>query len=219
MRIHARLVFAALTAAVVLGGAVGTASARRLEISNQAIRAVWATLKFAPSPTSSINARCPVTLEGSFHSKTISKVSGQLVGYITRAENANGTVPPCRYEGGISELRILRETLPWHVQYSEFRGTLPRITAVSLRLVRASFRLRGPFGEACLYASTAAQPAFGIVTINENTGQVTGLRADETRSIPLSAPNGFCPAEGIFEGSASVTVQNTTTAITIRLVQ
>jgi hypothetical protein len=105
MRTRSKLLFAALTATVFLSFAVGSASARRFELSNQRFLAIWTSLEFTIEGLSPV--LCPVTLEGSYHSRTLSKVSGQLVGYITAA-NVNG--PLCTN----GSATVLRETLPWH---------------------------------------------------------------------------------------------------------
>jgi hypothetical protein len=221
MRNRSKILFAALTAAIVLGAAVGTADARRVELSSQNIRAVWSSLKFTGFG-GLIQITCAVTLEGSFHSKTISKVNGQLVGYITSA----AATRPCA--GGEAWVQNGTETLPngtrptslpWHVRYDSFEGILPRIESVRLQLVGAGFLIKSG-NNGCLFKSTAAQPAFGNVIIDA-TGTVTGLEAENESEIPRNTTlEGICPATGSFEGTASVTQQgSTTTRIRVRLVQ
>ena len=223
MRNHSKLVLTALTAALVLAAAVSTASARRLQLSSQNITAKWTALTFSSEGGGEgIEAICPVTLEGSFHSRTISKVSGQLVGYITRA---NLTSASCTFRGGATHVQILNGTegtttsLPWHIQYNSFTGVLPRITGVRLALIGAAFLIRAILGVSCLYKSTQREPAFGTVEVNETTGAVTGLRADETRTIPLGVGGFGCPGSGFFLGRAAVTQTENAATITIRLVQ
>jgi hypothetical protein len=213
-----KILLTALTAALVLGAAVSTASARRIEVSNQSFRAVWTSLEFTGREPfgGTLIVRCPVTLEGSLHSRTLSKVSGQLIGYVTNAQ-VRGEEPPC--EGGTAT--ILSETLPWHIRYDSFRGTLPTITGVRVQLINASFLININPGIPCLFSSTTARPAFGIIEITG--GVATKLRADETSQIPrFNAPlnSGFCPAEGSFKGTAELFLQgSTTTRINVRLVQ
>lgn len=79
-----------LAAAAVLAAAVGTGSARNLEVSNQNIRVVWMPLTVGASGSATIE--CNVTLEGSFAERTIPKILGTLMGRITRAAYGR----PCR---------------------------------------------------------------------------------------------------------------------------
>src|SRR5215207_9545753 len=97
-----RCLTVALVAAVCLGITVQGASANQLSISSSTYRLTWSTLELA-SAVGTI--RCPVTIEGSFHSRTVWKVSGSLVGYVTRTALGACT-------GGTA--RVLTETLPWH---------------------------------------------------------------------------------------------------------
>jgi len=223
MHTRIRLGLAALTTALIFAAAVSTAAARRLQLSNQNITAKWTALTFSSEAGGEgIEIACPLTLEGSFHSRTISKVSGQLIGYITRA---NLTSASCIFRGGATHMQILNGTegtttsLPWHIQYNSFAGTLPRIRGVRLALIGFAFLTRAILGVTCLYKSTQREPLFGIVEVNEATGAVTGLRADETGTIPLFAGGFGCPGSEFFAGRAGVTQTGTEAAITIRLVQ
>jgi len=223
MRNRSKILLSALAAALVLAAAIGTAQARRIELSNTNIRAVWTAAEPLVFETSLANISCSVTLEGSFHSRTLSKVSGQLVGLITRAAVAR----PCNVGeawvlNGVERLSngtTTMNSLPWHVRYDSFTGTLPRIEKIRLQLIGASFLIAFA-GQGCLVRTEAAHPAFGFVEV-EVLGGVTGLRADETVSIPpnvkleglLNCPNGR------FVGRAAVTLLGNTTRITVRLVQ
>ncbi len=217
-----RLALVAVFAASILAFAVASASARRIETSNQQVRIVWPTtskLRFTPNTanTTEPEVRCPVTVEGSFHSRTISKVCGQLIGYITRAALPSG-LTGCELNNGVEEVRFNLETLPWHVSYASFSGTLPRISHLRriLRLIRLLVRV---LGVSCSYLATEARPGFGEDIINETTGVVTGFRIDETREIPGVAENSFlCPTRIFSQGTGNVTAQGTTTAITLKLV-
>jgi hypothetical protein len=87
MRNRLRAFLATAAAASILLAAVGTASARRFELSSSSFRVVWnsvASEKLEFSATG-VSVTCSVTLEGTFHSRVISKVSGELIGLITRA--------------------------------------------------------------------------------------------------------------------------------------
>jgi hypothetical protein len=214
MRTRSKLLLGALTAALVLAAAVSTASATRLETSSQGIRAVWTALEFTGFG-GAFTVRCPVTLEGTLHSRTISKVSGQLVGFVTRA-----ILTESQCSGGTAT--ILTASLPWHVRYDSFIGALPRITGVRVQLIGAAFRLRVRILGSevlCLYQSTASGPAFGIFELNGETGRVEGLRADESQGIPRFEGAAACPSRGEFRGRSSVTVLGAATAITVRLVR
>jgi hypothetical protein len=215
MRTRSKLLLGTLTAAIVLAALVNTATARRLEISNTGIRHVWTNLEFTGFGGLFI-VRCPVTLEGTLHSRTISKVSGQLIGYITRA-----IVGPREQCTGGSAV-ILTVTLPWHINYDRFIGELPRIRGIRLQLLNAGFNITARILGAettCLFKSTHERPAFGILELNTETGRVENLRADETEGIPRFEGAAACPSSGEFRGRATTTLLGNTTPITIRLVQ
>jgi hypothetical protein len=213
MQRHIRLLLAGLAATAILAAAVGTASAQRLSLSNQQIRVVWTSLELTNSITAS-TVRCAVTLEGSFHSRTIVKVRELLIGYITRANVQNN-----QCTGG--RATILNETLPWHVTYQSFRGTLPRIEEILLNLIRAGFDIEIPGVNNCKAITSLANPARGIVRIITASGVVETLRADESASIPLSnAPGGFACGLGVgrFRGAAPVRLLGTNCSIVITLI-
>jgi hypothetical protein len=208
MRTRGKLLLAGLIAAVALGAAIGTADARRFELSNQRIRATWAVFRF--EDTSLVMSRCPITIEGSFHSRTISKVSGQLIGYITDAlTKKEGCGPEFNSlwmdEGGIP-------TLPWHVRYDSFAGTLPTINTIRIQLINLGVKFEGT---TCEYKSSAARPAY--LRLGLTAGTVTSVVWEELTTIPRI--NGPCAAEGKLAGTGSMTVQGATTAIIVRLVQ
>jgi hypothetical protein len=206
---HKAMTLLALIASALLALGYGTASARRIELSLQRFRFVWSSLEFNYAGGL---IRCPVTLEGSFHSRTISKSCGQLVGHITTAlvgaSNCDGT------------LRALAETLPWHVQYLGFFGTLPFIT--SIRLIVVGVRLRLSInGASCLFGTTQEHP-FGAIANIETGGRMRTLRADESLEIPLGLGPFMCELAGPTQaaGTAEVFAQgSTSTRITARLVQ
>ena len=139
---------ALLGATILLGALVGAASARNFSISNQSLRGAFRAVEFE---TPSGPTRCPVTMEGSFHSRTAAKVLGTLMGYITSA-----ILGPC----SVGVATILRETLPWHIRYSGFEGALPEIRSIIAHIVGAAWRIReSGFGITCLARSSAAEPA------------------------------------------------------------
>jgi hypothetical protein len=206
---RAKRPLAALVAVLALACAVTSASAGRLSISNRNFRVVWNPLTFEQT-AGIITIRCPVTLEGSFYSATLRKVISGLIGHITRANtNAGGC------SGGT--VTFHSETLPWPVQYRGFTGTLPNITGVRLAIVNLTYEIEDGTG-LCTTRSTEAQPFVGIANIGAG-GTVTGLRADETATIPLSGEF-LCAwaGEGTFAGTGTVTLLGTTTSISIRLI-
>jgi hypothetical protein len=215
MRDLGRTMSATLLAAMTLAVAVGAAGATRLEISNQAIRSVWREFEMIVAGR---HIACPVTMEGSFHSRVLSKVNGQLIGFITAAQ-AEG--PACTPEGHLYVLNgrerllatVTNNTVPWHVQYDSFTGTLPNVTGVKVRLVNVSLLVQIFAGEAgCLYSSTGVRPLIGTITVS--VGRFITL----TISGPIPLKEGlFCP-EGTISGSGDVTLLGTTTSVTLRLV-
>lgn len=214
MRTRSKLLLAALAATLVMAAGVGLASARTLSISEQRYRAVWTPMNFA-DVNGLIQLRCNVTLRGSFHTRTSAKVRGALTGYITEASVAR----PCT--GG--EVWILNgrdrptNTLPWHITFDSFRGTLPLITGTRSAVIGSSY-LISTVGFTCLYAGTTASPAFGIVNI-ERTGVATNVRIDETSPIPLrESVSGICPASGAFSGTTSSLLGDSGATITVRLI-
>jgi hypothetical protein len=139
MRSTSRLLLSCALATVALSAMVHTASARNLSISNQSIRAVWAPVFIIVPMTPVAEHRCTLTLEGSFHSRTIAKVNGALIGNITRAAVAH----PCGGEGemwvhnGVENplgAGVKATSLPWHMTYQGFTGTLPNISEVRILL-------------------------------------------------------------------------------------
>jgi hypothetical protein len=227
MKTRSKLLLAALIAAASLATAVGTAGARRIELSEQRIRAEWREAertKFIDSG-GIFEIECQITVEGTFHSRTLSKVSGQLIGYITAAE----TTFRCASGGEVAILNgreplpgggTAANTLPWHIRYDSFTGALPSITGIRIQIIEAAIRMWKPLGPDCLYESTTAQPLYAILEVA--AGTITALRWDETRSIPkLVEIVPICPPTAkLTRKSTSFTAQGSeTTRIRVRLVQ
>jgi hypothetical protein len=201
-----KLTSTALAAACVLAAAAPVVSANRLSISNRSIRAVIPEYVSAGGEE---QINCAVTFEGSFHSNSIPKVAGSLIGHITRAARAQ----PCR-EGSLD---FLAESLPWHVRYDSFSGSLPRITGVTASIVGLSWRYAPFEGVSCLYRSTTAGPAPHVFDVLE--GAVTGFHPDESAQIPFNSGSPiYCPTEITYSGPGRVTLLGNTTAISIRLI-
>jgi hypothetical protein len=218
MRHRSKLMLAALAAALALGAIVTAATATRLAISNQLFRATWTEgVPLVIEGGAGLGTiRCPVTMEGTFHSRTVVKNTAALIGFITSA-----TVFESSCTGGL--LNPLQASLPWHVFYDGFSGTLPRITAIDVRVVGAAAIVHNNFGVSCLFTSTAASPLKASLNRNTTTGVLESLTPNEAAEIPVTSGNlGFngCPASVMLRGrSATLGIQrNTATRITVTLV-
>jgi hypothetical protein len=183
MRNYAKLVFAALATAAVMLAAVGIASARNFRTSSQRQRITWAALTF--ENTSGSRTTCPVTLEGSFHAATMPKVAGSLIGLITGARVG----VPASCTGG--EATILTATLPWHITYEGFTGTLPEIRTIRLLLLNVAFQVHATNSFTCLARSEARNPIHGIATLGTG-GRVESIENEAGSTLPLTGSGGFC---------------------------
>jgi hypothetical protein len=209
MRNRTRPLFGALAAVVVLGAAVGIASANRFGLSDNTFKAVWNPLTFS-EPLGGGAVRCRVTLEGTLHSKTIEKIEGSLIGYVTRVSVAESSCT-----GGTA--RPLAATLPWHIKYETFEGALPNIRRINILLEGTAFLVHVNLGPECLFGGTAR----GIIIRVGNVAE--SLEADPNTLIPLvrrlNATGANCPTMGRFSGrTASLTRQATTEDITVELI-
>jgi hypothetical protein len=212
MRTPSKLALTTFATLATLSIAVSVASARRIELSNQRFLEIWTLIRWEFAGTATVE--CPLTLEGSYHSKTLSKVSGQLIGYITSAKIRGGRAE-CN---GTGTSRVLTETLPWHVRYSRFVGTLPSITGIVIQVVGLSVSL-DPESFLLPNCLLHTEPAHPNTFISEIVGtQIRTVRADETQTIPIE---GLCELGGSasFRGTGELFLQgSTTTRITDRLV-
>lgn len=142
-----RILFLAIGAAMgVLLLAANVASAGRISIDDLDHRVSWSPMTVRTAVGS---VRCPVTLNGSFHSGTITKTVDTLIGVITSAR-VNGAA--CT--GG--RFTFLGGSLPWHVRYKSFSGTLPRITALGASIVGLSMQVEREGVNCLLTTDTAA---------------------------------------------------------------
>lgn len=222
MRASAQLALAALAASLLLAASLSTASARKFSVSNNLIRFTWSSLEFSGEEIAVI--RCPVTLEGSLHSRTIVKAERSLIGAITSgrvkqssctngiAAVLNGTEP---YNGGTSA-----NALPWHVTYESFNGILPDITSVRILFARFLFGIRDNLGLCTARYGITGDNVTGTATLGA-AGAITSLTPAEARNIAslLRADAGmFCPAIVTLRGSGQVMVLNTTTRISVTLI-
>jgi hypothetical protein len=224
MRTSAKLILTALTAALVLASAVGSASARSLSASEQSIRVSWTSLEFSSSLAT---IRCRVTLEGSFHARTIAKVARALIGAISRAIVGHACTGGEAWADNGTEAEPLGtapQKLPFHVTYESFAGTLPNISSLGLLLSRISFVLQATsigVSARCRYgrvedniSGTATREAGGGIT---SLAPVAGR--DRARLVEGLLNGGLCPGEGQFAGSSGpVTGLSNTNTITVTLI-
>lgn len=190
---------AVLAAALLLALATASATAGRLSTSNDRFRIVWTSLTFGRGPSGQV--QCSVTMEGSFHSATLRKSVGALVGSITRATF------PC--------VELNQSSLPWHLRYRGFIGTLPSISGVRYDAIGVNFVavIAGTF---CRITTTVEEPFAG--TANIASGRITEFRADESITFPLNGM--WCGTIGVghFSGVGVMTGLGEATAISVRLI-
>jgi len=209
-----RKLIATLAATAFLAAiTTAVASAREFESSNQNTRIVFRPVILHASNGDSVS--CTITLEGSFHYRTIRKVEAALVGYITRAIV---DTPNCR-SGPNTGIRAvaLTETLPWHITYVDFSGTLPNVT-LRFKLNNTSFALLGvPIIGTCRYRASPNGIIGGPVgrEITEGTRNAT-ITVEEGASIRSETFS--CPAGQFTSGPTPIVQLGTTTAITVRLI-
>jgi hypothetical protein len=203
MRTHSKILLAGLTAALTLSIAVAGASANRLSVSTRTFTMTWASL--TKTTTGGIGPiRCPFTMSGSFHSSTIAKVNGALIGHMNRA-----SYNPAGCTGG--RATINQEALPWHIRYRAFRGTLPNITGVDFGVIGAKITLEAA-GLTCTNQSTATNP--WVFVANLSAGRVTGVTPDSSATIPLRG-SFLCSFAGNYTYSGT---SSSVTALTITLI-
>jgi len=186
-----------LVAITALAALVGTSTATRLSSSSQTFRAGFARWNYTgPFGTT----ECALTLEGSLHSRTIAKTIGSLIGLITRS------IFGACVRGSAT---ILTATLPWHVRYQAFTGTLPNITSLLTDIAGMSFQIREPFfGITCLASGGFPR----LVYSREAGGALT------TATISGSSPTN-CGTELTISGTSnSLTVLGAATRITVTLI-
>jgi hypothetical protein len=151
MKLRTNAVLGGFIAALMLSTLVTPASAARLSVSmawnTRGWRATWSGLTVR-SPF--FTTTCPLTLEGSFHTNTFSKTRSALLGYVTEARGGS-----C---AALLSISPLRGSLPWHLQYEAFTGTLPNIATARLKIIGFELLIRESSGITCLVRSTEASP-------------------------------------------------------------
>lgn len=204
MQRKATVIAATVLAALAVGAA--TASANRLWRSNLGIRIVWARVLFDGI------VRCAVTLEGTLHGNSHAKTENLLIGHITRAI----VTRPCEQREWTARFLTPNEgvnpgTLPWHIRYDSYTGTLPRITGVRWRIVGMAWEINN-FIER-LFTSSELTPVYIELRTDMTTGRVEGVRLLEERRI-------FDPffSETALEGVGAMTLLGNSNAIVVRLI-
>lgn len=202
----ARYFTAAATALALLAALAASSSARSFSTTSQTLRTTFTRLEFT-NELGFGTVSCLLTLEGSFHSRTIAKTA-ELIGAITRVDVRR----PCTGGEGIPRT----ETLPWHVTYSGFVGALPNITGLIALLSRIRLDISlpgtcdGEYGSATdNIRGTVTREAGGALTTNEPSGDRISL---------IRTNSGICPSRSGFRGNASLTALNSASRITITLI-
>jgi len=223
MRTTHKLLLTTLTTALLLASAITTASARNLSTSNINFRVTWRELDFGGGLV-----RCELTLEGSFHYRTIVKRERALIGLVTRATIRR----PCAAgevwaDNGIEVVlegteraRLSNASLPWHLTYEGFTGTLPNITSTEFLLRNLSFVVSTSGLCLARYGKTEDNLTASIAR-NISTAESTTLTpvAEKNRTSRREVISGaFCPLAGALTGEGNVTLLGNTTRIRLILI-
>jgi len=210
MRFIKKLVLVALAATALFAALATTALARRFEITETRIRVTFRELIFEGGGD---RVECEVIIEGTFHYRTITKVERSLIGYITRAAvNEAG----CRSQPVGIRARILAETLPWHVRYSEFEGVLPEVR-IQIQFINAGFDLNNvPLLGVCKYRSASPFMIIG----GPNTGPITEGNATmiAEERVRIRSETAFCPELILASGPEPILILGTVNAVRVRLI-
>lgn len=205
-----RRILLTIAAAAACLSLAATASANRLSLNAGTFRFVWPewTLAFTEPTESSV--RCPLTLTGTFATTALTKTTRGLVGNIV---NSAIGFPTCAN----GRPNVLAETLPWHVRYESFTGTLPAIGSIALEVIGLSYRWElNLLSISCLFSATEAAPARWRASL-ERGGAITSVRWDETKRIPGTGII-LCPREATFGGTGTATQASSTAAVRVTLI-
>lgn len=190
MRTRSMLLLSGLVAALALALATAAASASRLSVDEQQFRMVWQPMTFY---LGEFPARCNITLEGSFGSRTFTKTSG------VKARSAlTVNVSPCT--GGA--FTLLTEALPWEFSYESFTGTLPRIQEVNFALRAVAFKIELGSG-ACLIL-VLREPAKASFRLDES-GAVREIVVPRSAIVPQNEACALLYGHGYIAGTATIT--------------
>lgn len=194
--------FTVVTTIILYVTFASAAAGRSLQFSSQSYRETFRV--FQIDTPSGPAARCQLTLEGSFHARTLAKVFGALVGYITRA-----VLGPC----STGKATLLIETLPWHEVYAAFNGTLPNISWAESRASSMQVRASEAFGITCLFRSSATEPLIR----RRNMSAGVWVSSELSGTIRLGAEC-FGVAGTITTEGGTLTVLNGSSRITVTLI-
>ncbi len=159
-----KLLLAVVSAAALFGALGSSASARNLSSSSQTFTNLWRFIQIAGGIGGP--AVCEVKFSGSYHSRTIAKVTTTLIGYVTE-----GTVLRCSR----GSATINQGSLPWHRRHAGFVGTLPNITALSETVSGVELTVREPSGITCTVTGATMTQTFAI-----SSGTITGASVSGT---------------------------------------
>jgi hypothetical protein len=157
-----------------------------------------------------------VSLEGSFHSATMRKSEGALIGAITRGIVKGDTC----FAGRAT---LLQETLPWHVTYEAFDGRLPNIDNIFALLRRYAWRIEETFlglTYACLYKDQGRpdEDLDGYFEV-EVSGRIPIFTALREGFGSIVSGGALCGRRLFINGQADLyLLGSSTTRITIRLI-
>jgi len=160
-----KLLLTLVSATVLLGALVTSATARNFSASSQTNTALWTRAEFSGGFGT---LECEIKISGSLHTRTGTKTVDSLIGYVTE-----GTVLRCSR----GSATINQASFPWHRRYRAFTGTLPNITGQSETITGAEWTIREPtFGIGCT-VSRANSSVIGTYTISGGTitrAEITG---------------------------------------------
>lgn len=180
MRMHCRLLLAALASTVVLGLLASPAIGNRaIQIEPSGSFQAEGPVTFVSSPVGNRFVAL-LTLRGSLH-RSIAKTMGSLAGVIT----------DCRMTLGIDEIMGRYElrcalALPWHLRFGFWAPSLPNIGQLGMSALSASVRVTALSGTGieCLY--------LGGVSVTTSGIPIRSLRIGPT-DIPTTTPElEFC---------------------------
>lgn len=208
MHVRVRVTLVGLAAALAMVCAVATASANRLSVSSETFRIGWSAIDIFGAGGFSFEVHCPLTMEGSFHSRTMAKTQGLLVGHVTRVTNPG--------ESCVSgPVTVLTETLPWHVVYKSYLGSLPLIRSVRYAIVGFAIAMGITFEQRCLYGGSRAEVA-GDFIIEHGTG-IVGFLPDYT--VQVARTSGLlCPEHIGLDTLGTVTELGEPVSIRLQLI-
>jgi hypothetical protein len=207
MHLYVRRGLTGLAAALLLALAVSSASARNLSVNEQGFSIRWSALELN---TSVGTVRCPITLRGSFHRRTITKTNGLLIGAITGA-----TVNDALCTNG--RLTVLTGTLPWSIHYASFAGTLPRIDSIRLHIRNIALQ-NDIGGQECLFRTDTAEPLV-LDTQVGGSGETRSSVSDGDEQIDLEDEDFLCAIAGDSSFSGTGVIDgNIVEPIVVRLI-